>query len=481
MSNGLHSPSATLESEPGAQELIVVPVELPIEWDAVKEFRDTGVLLSIKPPKGSRKKESLNIRLDPPVRKSDVSLLNYICEALIRRNSKLIPFVWNNRSVRKLARHYHVHCTSSPKTLKNAASFIHSFCEFLERDADEVVSSLSSPEAVKKLKEELNEWQAELKALDLAPNTIKVAVGCIKAWLQINDIEVGRVATPKGYIKFSDRAPTPEELQRMLDVADLHGKVIISILATSGLRIGTLAKLKYRHVKEDLEAGRVPVCIRVDAEITKGKYAGYYTFINKEATEYLKQYLKARKEGTLRKSVPPENITDDSPLIIDMKSSEPKHVQVRTISANIRRIMRRAGLIGRGKKRYEIRPHSLRKYFKTQMTAKGVPGDYIEFMMGHVISTYHDVKSLGVEYLREVYRRAGISIRPQTKASKVEMLKEIVRSLGLDPEKVLVEEALMEPNRTLVDEGAELDVLQRAVQEWVRKTIMGDSVTMRRG
>jgi len=54
-------------------------------------------------------------------------------------------------------------------------------------------------------------------------------------------------------VTYHDRAPTPEELQKLLDIADLRGKVIVSMLALGGFRIRTLAKPKYRHIKHDLE------------------------------------------------------------------------------------------------------------------------------------------------------------------------------------------------------------------------------------
>jgi len=46
--------------------------------------------------------------------------------------------------------------------------------------------------------------------------------------------------------------------------------------------------LKYRHIKEDLEAKRIPLHIQAEAEITKGKNHDYDTFINAEASQLLK-------------------------------------------------------------------------------------------------------------------------------------------------------------------------------------------------
>ena len=47
---------------------------------------------------------------------------------------------------------------------------------------------------------------------------------------------------------------------------------------------------------------------------------------------------------------------------------------------------------------YELRVHSLRKYFKTQLLALGVQPDYVDYMMGHTVDTYHDVQMKGVDF-----------------------------------------------------------------------------------
>jgi hypothetical protein len=80
-------------------------------------------------------------------------------------------------------------------------------------------------------------------------------------------------------------------------------------------REGTLTKLKYSHVKEDLERGLIPLHIRVEIEITKGKYAAYDSFLGVEAVEYLKLYLDSRRKGSPDGKIPPEEIAEDSPLI----------------------------------------------------------------------------------------------------------------------------------------------------------------------
>jgi hypothetical protein len=215
------------------------------------------------------------------------------------------------------------------------------------------------------------------------------------------------------------------------------------MLASGGFRTGTLAKLQYQHVKSDLERGVIPIHVSVPAEITKGKYNSYYTFVNWEAAEYLTAYLNARRRGT--EYIPPENIQDESPLIRYANRKQVKPVSSGSIYDVVHHLYFKAGLLirnpGSGKD-YDLRVHSIRKFFRTEMAARGVERDYIDFMMGHKVCNYHDIKMKGVEYLRGIYLTSGMSIRPQSEENKINALKQIIRSWRLDPEKILAHEAL---------------------------------------
>ena len=162
---------------------------------------------------------------------------------------------------------------------------------------------------------------------------------------------------------------------------------------------------KYYHIMDELETGVIPLHIHVESEITKGKYGDYDTFIGQEAVQYLNAYLDYRRHGSISGKIPPEEITLE-------------------------------------------RPHSIRKFFRTQMTALGVDRDYIEYMMGHKVSTYHDIQMKGIEFLRNVYAATGLSIRPKTRLGKIEALKEIIRAWGMNPEEILTRKALAMPHRT---------------------------------
>ncbi|MCJ7613473.1 site-specific integrase [Candidatus Bathyarchaeota archaeon] len=281
-------------------------------------------------------------------------------------------------------------------------------------------------------------------------------------------------------VRYPDRSPTPEELAKIIDIADLRDKVIISILALSGIRIGTLVKLQYRHVKSDMETGVTPINLHIEAEITKGKYHNYDTFIGCEANAYLKTYLDARRIGNERlesgkkRGMPPEEITDFSPLIRDRHTTQTKPITPNAVHSIIHTLYRKAGLIENGGKiRYDLRPHSIRKYFRTQLGANSkIPTDYIEYMMGHTISTYNDIKMKGIPFLRNLYSNSGLSIRPKTKISNIERLKMFAESLGLNPDDVLSKDALTMPHRTVIDpEQRTIEVLNQALKQAIIKEL----------
>ena len=138
--------------------------------------------------------------------------------------------------------------------------------------------------------------------------------------------------------------------------------------------------------------------------------------------------------------MPPETIVDESPLIRNKRNGKSVgSVTSHDLQTIIRALYVRAGLIQERNRlvKHVLKSTSLRKFFRSQMSLLGVNPEYTEFMMGHVTSSYHEIKMRGVEYLRRVYRSSGISIGPAVPMSKLNILKGISREMGLNPEKIL--------------------------------------------
>ncbi|MDI6848133.1 MAG: hypothetical protein QMD23_08475, partial [Candidatus Bathyarchaeia archaeon] len=96
-------------------------------------------------------------------------------------------------------------------------------------------------------------------------------------------------------------------------------------------------------------------------------------------------------------------------------------------------------------------------------------------MMGHTLSTYHDIQMKGIEFLRNIYAASGLSIRPKTQISKIEALKEIIRAWGLNPEEILTREAMSIPHRTIVGheelENKQIKILCNALKAEMKKEL----------
>ncbi|MEM2687832.1 MAG: hypothetical protein QW796_05750 [Thermoproteota archaeon] len=138
----------------------------------------------------------------------------------------------------------------------------------------------------------------------------------------------------------------------------------------------------------------------------------------------------------------------------------------------------KAGLVKQPRSRmYTLRVHNLRKYSKTHLLALGVQPDYVDYMTGYTVDTYHDIQSLGVEKLRAAYAAANLSIKPKTKVSRIEALTEVIRAWGLNSEQILTREALNMDAVTCLNspdaEDIQLQTLTRTLRQLIRQEAMG--------
>jgi integrase len=188
--------------------------------------------------------------------------------------------------------------------------------------------------------------------------------------------------------KSNDRPYTHEEISKMLDKADQRERVVILLMASSGIRIGALPRLKTRNLE------------KVDKyslyKIT-GEDNEYITFCTPECRKAIKSYLEYRQRHG-------ERIIDDAPLIREefnvndeIHAAKPRHLSIESFRALVRRLGHRSGVI---EKRAEVgnnynntqvprtrRPvketHGLRKAFETSAVTAGMSLLYAEILMGH--------------------------------------------------------------------------------------------------
>jgi integrase len=409
-------------------------------------------------PNNHKLKQPFTLRISEPKSPAEEKLQRYIIDSFIVKQPSLTQFTFDNYTTVAIAKFLLRHRTGSKRTLYNYIYCVHRFSTWLDISPDELLKrckgkgDVPKPKVVVQVANLLENFADNLQVENsLAPATVYNMVKYIQFFFRLNGVFFRMPYRINRWCIYETRAPTPEELQKAINVADVRGKAIVALMATGGFRVGTLLQLKYRHVRQDLEKGRTSIHVHVEAAITKGKYHDYDTFVNNEASEYLKAYLDARRNGTIRRQrdlrKEPEILDDESSLISNFFRVRP--LTPTTIQEILNGLYVKAGLLIKNPKirRYDLNAHSLRKFFLTQMVSLGVNRDYIEYMMGHKLSTYHDVKMKGVDFLRAVYLASGFSIQPRSKESKIIDLVEIMHSWGLDPEEFLTHEALNQSYR----------------------------------
>jgi site-specific recombinase XerD len=434
-------------------------------------------------PTGWKLQHPVTLYIDKVIAAREKGLIKYILNAFTSDRPALLPFVFENQSIIRMIRHFLRHCSGSLRSACTYTVNVQKYSAWLGYSPDIIigdikpVGNIPDPTRVQNHAGYLNDYLAELQDEGLKPGAVNNYVKAVKTFYRVNGAKVELTEPLSRRITYKDRAPKPEELTKLLDLSNLREKFIVSAFALAGFREETFSKLRYRHVRNDLENNRDPIHVHVEAEITKGKYHDYDTFLGAEASHFLRLYIDQRKKGHTWKGnayMPPEKLTDESPLIRDEKRIKPKGIGTKQLRKLVHDEYLRAELIKKSNGRmYDLRCHSLRKFFKTQMLALGVQPDYVDYFMGHTVDTYHDIQSLGIEKLRNIYAASGLAIRKKTQVSKIDALKEIIRAWGMNPEQILTRDAFTDGATTYQNpeefENRELQILSNQLKQLIRQ------------
>jgi integrase len=218
----------------------------------------------------------------------------------------------------------------------------------------------------------------------------------VKLFCEMNDLVLNWKKITRGMPRVrqaaNDRAPTIDEIQKLVEYPDRRIKPIVYIMASSGIRIGAWDYLRWKHV--------IPMTNN-SGEIIAAKlivYAGdreeYYAFITPEAYSSLKEWIDFRASYG-------EKITGESWVMRDIwqttnidygakwgLATNPKKLK----SSGIKRLLERGlweqGIrqpLAQGTKRHEWKAaHGFRKFYKSRAEQVMKPIN-VELTMGHNI------------------------------------------------------------------------------------------------
>jgi integrase len=339
-------------------------------------------------------------------------------------------------------------CSITLRRWRTVMDYARVFTEFVKFTGKnpKMLAKLSYDEALELMKK-FALWRVRKKGI--SPKRVHMEWFALAGFFKLHGIK-GEYPFPSRIIpvtvKYLDKIPNKEELQRILSAPrlDLSTKIAIHLIAYAGIRPEDACNLTYSCIKEDFEKGVTPCAVWV---LQRKTNQAYVTFIPEETVSLFKQYFEERKEAG-------EQIRPTSPLIVDSRrfksTGKVKGILQKSLSTRMTRALRKSGITLEekiGDMARKMRPYSLKKYFRSNLTGH-MPSEYIEALMGHTSGLEHiyggtrDLDPATIERMREAYKKCEpfllASIQPLDQSSvvkeaKIEALKTIAKSMfGID-------------------------------------------------
>jgi len=299
------------------------------------------------------------------------------------------------------------------------------------------------------------EWRSldKFEARDLAWQYIQslisehssVAAGvltALKSWFRnLNGEQLpfdsGRGGKHYFHVKYKKRAtehiPNKKEMYQIVDMASsLRDKAILLFLFQSGCRVNVLEHIQYGDIADQLDQDTITLKVtgRLDHKLRSRDIPFYYTFVNGEGAETLKQYCKVKHKRAIK----------DRPLFY---TSGKKPISQTWILRMVKTCTKRAGFNPKS-----LSTHTIRKSFRKIVRQTNIDDDDKEQLMGHVIpgsrEAYYDEKDTGLilkayqkcNFIREVPESEMVKLKQQLEGEqkyrlslekRIELLEEFIK------------------------------------------------------
>jgi len=223
----------------------------------------------------------------------------------------------------------------------------------------------------KQIEKDIIDFIIKQKEQGKSYQAISNILNALKAYYQINDIvlntrKIGRFMPPQRRIR-KDRAYTHEEISKLLEVAELRMRVVILLLASSGIRLGAIPLLRLKN----LDNYKITVYEDDKEE--------YFTFCTPECKKAIDSYLDMR----LRYG---EKLNDNSPLIreeFNLRNQtairKARHITKKALAFKLDILAKRCGV----RTNEVVLSHGFRKFFSTQLVEADAKTEYRWLMEGH--------------------------------------------------------------------------------------------------
>ena len=256
-----------------------------------------------------------------------------------------------------------------------------------------------------KVQDKIIEYIIHLKKQGMSYPSVSAYIVPVKTYYQMNDItlnvkKIGRSMPEHRKVK-TDRAYTHDEISKLLEIADERLRVLILLLASSGISIGAVPFIRLRN----LDGNKLTVYENAKEE--------HFTFITPECRKVIDFYLDMRSRYG-------EKLTDKSYLIIKQYNvryvANPRAVHTKALQIKIYDLCKRCGI---DKKNIAV-AHGFRKFFTTQLVNSKVNAEIREMLLGHKIGLASCYYRPSVEEMYEEYEKAidNLTIDPSKRVTK---------------------------------------------------------------
>jgi integrase len=382
-----------------------------------------------------------------------------------------------------------INAIKSPATKKKYSYLLEEYFKYLKLDLDYNNNNNNNNldslllKSVKTIENEIIKYIIFLKEnKGLAYASLNTKLAAILLFFTMNDVVVNRkkIARYLGeHIKtVKDRAYTREEIKKIVDASSLKYKIIVTLMASSGCRIGALPNLVLRNLKYYDEYQLYQITFY---ENTKDEY---YSFCTPECSNYIREYLQFRERCC-------EKLKPSSPLIrTDFQQNDllhienPKFLSLDSYQKYLRYVLVKVGIRirtnplstsssssnkNKKRERKEIsQNHGFRKFTMTTMSHARISPEIREMLLGHSIGlgdSYYrpNVNEMLSEYLKVVN---DLTIDPSHRLQKqVQELKQ-----QDDYQKYVIDKKMAEKDREIEQLNSKLDVFNDLMSEF-RETI----------
>jgi len=293
------------------------------------------------------------------------------------------------------------------------------FCHFIGETPEQIVKEYEESKLDKFFRRKYTTMIRKFIAFtseNYAKGSVQTFVSAVKSFFKYIDLPLGFIPITKNLVTYHNRDIKKSEIREVLTQCNPRDKAFFCVIAQSGLRPFTLCQLKLKHV-EELYKNNIPCLVRVPKHLSKGKYKLYITFIAEESINYLKTYLKKRKDRINQESflftqhgkeeaVTPANMSQL--FMLRLKETTIKYTKSEGIG-----------------KPSQLTLYSLRKWFRNRANI-GADSTFVKSWMGHTLGTDEHYFSIeDVERHRKEYAKTMPYLQIETSEKQIEQSEKI--------------------------------------------------------